>query len=575
MPIEPDHIRRARERTRKTMTGNGQTIAVDDSEPKDHRGDAWEGDHLAGDLPGTAKTAEPGIIPGNVQAQSNDPWDRPIPLGDAPAVEPFPLALLPRTLAGFVHEVAEALPCPVDYVALPLLTLAGAAIGASRALQIKPGWQERPGIYAAIVAPPGSKKSPALRQVAAPVYAEQKRLLAIYKRQKIAWDEADNDKLPKPKLSTVFVEDITTESLAGVLQDNPRGVVIVRDELTAWVKSQNQYRAKGRGADRQFFLSAWSGEAVRVDRKNQEDGPLFVPHPFLAVIGGLPPDLLVCLRGENAIADGFLDRILFAYPEPLPATGEDWRCVSEDAREAWERVLKFLWALHPEADDDGGTRPHFVRLDSTGRKAWEDFTHALANEVNADGFPPCLRGPWEKFRGYGARLALIVHLLRKATGEVDSEDVDGESLKRAAELVRYFQSQTRKVYAVLEADRDAEKAKRLLEWIHRERKTEFKSRDVWEDVKNRSEFPNVDALDAPLARLVKHQIIRPKPAQERSRGRPPAPVYEVNPHVLQHPVYPVNPFNSSSQTVSQDLRDLRDDSAQMKREWGTRSVVGA
>ena len=40
-----------------------------------------------------------------------------------------------------------------------------------------------------------------------------------------------------------------TEALAPILRDNPRGVPIIRDELTGWVRSMNSY--KQHGADRE------------------------------------------------------------------------------------------------------------------------------------------------------------------------------------------------------------------------------------------------------------------------------------------------------------------------------------
>jgi hypothetical protein len=484
-------------------------------------------------------------MPKRHPAPRPEPWQPPIQLGDAPDPEPFPLDVLPVPLARFVRDGAVALACPPDYLGVPLLAIAGAAIGASRAVEIKEGWPERPSMYAAVVAPPGSAKSPALKLVARPVYAEQNRRFTHYGRQKMAHEEESDASSPKPILSTVYVQDITTEALAGVLRDNPRGVVLIRDELTAWVAALDQYRARGRGSDRQFFLSAWAGETVSVYRKTQDDGPVFVPHPFISVIGCLPPDLLFRLRGEKALADGFLDRILFSYPEPPPAVGENWACVSEEAVSAWAETLAFFWRMEQEPDDDGGKRPHFVRLDRTGRTAWVRFTCALADEMNRETFPACLRGPWAKLKGYCARLGLILHCLRLATGEVEAEDVDGESLDRAAALVRYFKSHARKVYAALEADSEVEDARRLLHWIARERRTEFKRWEVYNDVRSQGKFPRVEDLDKPLGRLCQHRFIRLQPPPERQgAGRPADPFYEVNP-LWNHQENQANQANSS------------------------------
>ena len=55
-----------------------------------------------------------------------------VPLGARPAtdaVEPFPLEALPAAFRRAVESSAKALHCPPDYLAVPILTFAGAAIG--------------------------------------------------------------------------------------------------------------------------------------------------------------------------------------------------------------------------------------------------------------------------------------------------------------------------------------------------------------------------------------------------------------------------------------------------------------
>jgi hypothetical protein len=506
-------------------------VAQDGDEHPDQTGDAYEGNGV--------HRAERG------PADDGEPWEAIIPLGQVPAVSSFPVDVLPPALAAFVADAAAALACPPGYLGLPILATAGAAIGGSRALQVKAKYTERPCLYAAVIGPPGSAKTPALKLVAHPIYAEQARLIDIYKRAKRA--QIDGASTEEPKLSSRWVGDITTEKLADVLQDNPRGVAMIRDELSSWVSGMDQYKARGRGSDRQFFLAAWAGEPVRVDRKNQEHGPVFVAHPFVAVVGGMPPGLLTRLRGERGIADGFLDRLLFDFPEPSPAVGETWAAVSDEAAESWARTLAALYELQPEDDGAGNHRPRCVRLTSDGRRSWERFTAALAADMNREDFPDCLRGPWSKLRAYGARLALILHCLRQAVGERVDEDVDGDSMDRGAEFVTYFQGHARKVYSAMDADQDVEKARRLLEWIERRKPDRFKPWEPFDSMKNQSQFPKVESLDAPLARLEKHHYIRSvntaQEAGQRGPGRPPSALYEVNPSVWDHPVNPVNPGN--------------------------------
>jgi hypothetical protein len=141
-----------------------------------------------------------------------EPWEPPVSLTEMPEAAAFPLDVLPAPLARFIGAVAAATHGPPDYAAVPLLTVAGAAIGASRTLELKPGWRERPCLYAAVIGPTGGEKTPALKRVVAPVYAEQSRRLANYRRRLLGWEESDDPtKGPAPKMETYFVSDITIE----------------------------------------------------------------------------------------------------------------------------------------------------------------------------------------------------------------------------------------------------------------------------------------------------------------------------------------------------------------------------
>ncbi len=64
-------------------------------------------------------------------------------------------------------------PVPPDLVALPTLVTLGAAIGNSRVIRLKDGWDESAALYGAMVADTGSMKSPALAQAIAPLVKAQ------------------------------------------------------------------------------------------------------------------------------------------------------------------------------------------------------------------------------------------------------------------------------------------------------------------------------------------------------------------------------------------------------------------
>jgi hypothetical protein len=399
---------------------------------------------------------------------------------------PFPLQVLPTALRDFVTAAASALPCPPDFLAVPLLAVLGAAIGTTRVVEIKPGWQESARLWTAVISDPGSKKSPALDMTVRPLYAIQHDFaeqytvakrdyeaeLATYEVELAAWKakktRTADDKPPKPDVPPflqICSTDATVEALATVLEQNPRGVLFIRDELTAWVRAMNQYKG-GKGADRQHWLSFWNGSPVIVNRKNRRDA-LVLLNPFVGVVGCLPPDVLEELADERGREDGFVHRILFASP---PSHSPTWTeaHLDPEVQQAYETVIRDLVAL---ADF------RVLRMTVRARKTWTEWiTEHYARSSDAE-LSPALRGPWAKLEGMCARLALILQLAQhvcdvrssptssnRARGDV----VDAVSMTRAVTLIEdYFKSHLQTVYAQLHATPEDRRLEAVRHWVVR------------------------------------------------------------------------------------------------------------
>src|SRR5207244_1411222 len=142
--------------------------------------------HTTNSHSNTSRSESPYVYAIHTQAESRQAFNRratcpcPAVSGRRP----------PAPLARFVTEVAASLPCPPDFVGVPMLALLGCAIGASRVLRGKAGWREGPRIYAAVVAEAGTKKSPALKLAAAPFFERQRTIFQHYLRGEDLGDQA-------------------------------------------------------------------------------------------------------------------------------------------------------------------------------------------------------------------------------------------------------------------------------------------------------------------------------------------------------------------------------------------------
>jgi hypothetical protein len=167
-------------------------------------------------------------------------------------------------------------------------------------------------------------------------------------------------------------------------------------------------------------------------------------------------DELSDARGRE---DGFIHRILFAYPDPMPVRWTE-AAISEPTLQGYTAVYEGLWDLQGDLGPAGARPPPPVELSFTaqGRAAFIQFANALYEALADPALPPHLRGPCAKFEGYGARLALILHICRGVCDEADTADVDEHSVRAMVQLIHYFKAHATRVYARLRSTRADQRA---------------------------------------------------------------------------------------------------------------------
>ena len=102
---------------------------------------------------------------------------------------------------------------------------------------------------------------------------------------------------------------------------------------------------------------------------------------------------------------------------------------------ALERVISGLLALDMPTDHNGLPQPRDIPLSPEGKHAWIDFYNAHACEEAA--MSGNLAAAWSKLEGYGARFALLVHLIRSVSNDPSLADpgaVDERSISAGVAL---------------------------------------------------------------------------------------------------------------------------------------------
>jgi hypothetical protein len=405
---------------------------------------------------------------------------------DLPEAPKFPLDALPEPIRDLAVAGAKSISCPEDYVACAALGVAAGAIGSTRVARIKNSWQEPPILYLGLCGPSGDGKTPAETEASLPIHDKQKAFFSAYEEARKRYEEemreykveevaarkegrAADAPPEKPIFRSVFVQDTTPEALAKNLYVMPRGLLRIEDELAAMIQSFDQYKAAGKGRERGMWLQIWSAAPYKVDRKSDETS-FYVPRPHVSLIGNIQPRLLPNLLAfGEADHDGFAARILFTYPEPVPVkwTDDD---ISEEVRGNYKALLDDLYELKPGVNpttyEDDETVPRQVRFTDEARKRFAEYFDETSQEMQEPGFDPRLSYPWSKFRGYCARLALVLAMCRTVTTKASEEVIELEDVNNAVALMDYFKAMARRIYASLYGNRPEDRlAHDVVVWL--------------------------------------------------------------------------------------------------------------
>lgn len=373
-----------------------------------------------------------------------------------------PMALMPTVVLQLVEEACIEFNMPTD-MGLPfaLATIAG-AIGNRRSIHVKNSWYASPALWVAIVARPGAGKTPLMEYIMEPLTRWDEEREVEWEYLKKALEEDNTEKSLKnseiPPAPRVMANNITVEELARLFSQNPNGLTLARDELRGFVEAMGQYKG-GSGADRSDYLSMWSGTSFNVDRKGSES--FRVKHPCLTVVGGIQPDLVHKLTSKDG-DDGFLDRVLSVHAEPLE---KKWntKAVSLDTHEAWIQAIDNILALKMQP----AGYPVVVEMSDTARTRYGELYSKHAEAQNRSDFNYRMFGVWAKLEIYAARLTLGLHMVKLASGETRSQEVEVSTVEAAWALVRWFAAHAAVTRGLLEETPEDRLAGALVSWMRK------------------------------------------------------------------------------------------------------------
>lgn len=289
-------------------------------------------------------------------------------------VATFDLELVPTQLRAWVADLCERMQCPGDYIGVSVMAAAGSLIG--RKVLVRPhledDWAVVANQWALGIGRPGVMKSPAMDEALRPLKqlsalaeqqfkADQARYTVDAAAAKVRRDEnlrsaakiirtdrnADISYLleetpdGEPSLRRYIANDTTVESLGALLQQNPNGLLVFRDELVSLLDSLDQ---EDHVSQRGFFLTSWAGNSPYTFDRIGRGLHLSIDAVCLSILGTSQPGrisqyLARAIRGGRG-DDGLIQRFgLLVWPDISGKWQHVDRRPQRDAREAAHSVF--------------------------------------------------------------------------------------------------------------------------------------------------------------------------------------------------------------------------------------------
>jgi replicative DNA helicase len=496
---------------------------------------------------------------------SADDWDPPVPFRQF-NLPPFPTHVFPGWLRNFVEAEAIATQTPMDLSGMLSFSVLATTCQKKFVVQVKSGWIEPTNIYTGTALPPGNRKSADFADMVEPLeeYEEAEaarmapEIAAAQTRFKILESRLHDKQTAASKAKTMeeqvqfeqeaiqmakelaqmsvpvaprlLADDATPERLTTLIRDQGGRMAVMSPEGDVFELMAGRYSKNG-APNFAVYLKGHSGDTLRVDRTGRPSE--YVKRPTLTVGFAIQPDVIRGLsQKEGFRGRGLLARFLFSLPESLlghrdPNAPE----VPNGIRAIYRRNVLALLGLPFAKDEQGNPSAHYLKLDPSARAALLQFAADLEPKIAPLGELGSIADWAGKLVGAVARISGLLHVaLHISDYEPWAIPIELTTIEKAILVGHYLIPHARAAFSEMGADPAVEEARHILSWIKKKHQSTIKKRDIFEGTKGR--FKRAEDLDKPLDVLLEHEYLRQMAGPERrGPGKPPSPVFEVNPFI--------------------------------------------
>jgi hypothetical protein len=364
----------------------------------------------------------------------------------------FPVEIFPEQVRDYILMCNKTLNNSIDYMGCSLLFLTSIIVGNSYQVEIKKGWKESANIWLALIGKAGVGKTPSISSITFPLERANNREIKKYIKDVMAYEEySDLDKkekelvqeVHKPKKSQFIVNDVTLESLIELHNENKNGIGVLKDELAGFFKDMNKYRE---GGDKEHWLSSWSGKQINLNRKTAKSS--FVERACLPILGGIQPSIMDTFYTDENKDNGFIDRMLFSYPEMSIDYYSEYEMKQEHLDWYDNYILRFYENTKKSIKytEDWEIEPVIATFTPDAKEEFVRVQNKLTDSQNSDEENEYMKSMLPKQKAYMARFSLIINTLESLENkDVFRDVIEVKSVLKAEILSDYFITMASKI----------------------------------------------------------------------------------------------------------------------------------
>ena len=369
----------------------------------------------------------------------------------------FPLEIFPKAIRDIIEALEEYENYNVDFTAASFLTVFAAAMGNTWSVRFMTGWVSRPIIYMVLVGSPSCGKTPPLQQAVAPllkldgeydiIYCKEMETFRRWERMSAKQREKHSlpEEMKMPQRKCHVVVDSTVEALIGALRDNPRGVLIYKDEIDSLLSNFNRYN----GSDEGYFLSLFSGTPFKYSRKSNNEH-IFLANPYCSIIGSTQPGRLGEQFGGKRMMNGFSSRFLKVYPEIDKMPSWNDTAMPDGVLEEWERIIRRVVTVTPSTGQEGKATSIELLFSQEAKLRVIQWKDEVNNKAYAETDSDAVRALCGKLETYLVRFCLVVQIMHGICGESGMAEIEPKTAELAIKLTEYFRNMESRIAPEIE-----------------------------------------------------------------------------------------------------------------------------